>query len=210
MKIIAIEANIGAGKSTLLPKLVEQLNKATGQEWSQIIEPVDNDEEFSTLLNDFITHPEDANKRIRFQLFITNQRQNLLKDLPDGNYIIERSLFSDIVFSQVSFLATERPDAAYMDYFYQIKSALKTYPKIDAIVYIDRSPSACKVSCEQRNRGAESEYTIDYFWDLKRFHDACLPQIAREYDTKLIINECGRSYPDAWIITQQLLHQKVI
>ena len=193
MKIIAIEANIGAGKSTLLAPLCSELELWSGEDWEIIKEPVDEDPEFHRLLKDFVAHPDDADKRVLFQKYITAQRQELLKGLPDGNYLIERSLFSDLVFTQTYFLTAERPSAHYMDYYYDIKRRLKDYPQIDCVIYLDRDPQACYDSIAHRGREGE-HYPLEVLQDLKRFHDACLPQIAREYNTTLVTVDLGSAY----------------
>ena len=91
MKLIAIEANIAAGKSTLAPKLAKEMG------YEYILEEADTNEEFKRLLKDYT---EDPSKRIVFQKWITNHRAELCKKLdPNGKYIIERSLFSDLLFS---------------------------------------------------------------------------------------------------------------
>ena len=118
---------------------------------------------FLALLQDFTARPDDANARIRFQLYITRMRQRLLQALPDGNYVIERSLYSDVVFCQTNFLQTERPDARYMDYYYQIKACFKDYPPIDVVLYIDRDPQACFASCMQRARRAKPPIRLTIF-----------------------------------------------
>lgn len=194
MKIVAIEANIGVGKSTLLKPLQHELQLWSGEDWDVLIEPVDEDPEFHRLLKMYIENPHVPEERIKFQKYLTKQRQEMLRDLPDGNYIIERSLFSDIVFCQLNFLTMERPDAHYMDYFYDIKRRLKDYPQIDAIVYLDKDPKSCLESIAKRGREGEDGYTLDYIEDVKRFHDACLPQIAREYNTKLITFDLEKDY----------------
>lgn len=193
MRIIAIEANIGAGKSTLLEPLRKELELWSGEDWEIILEPVDQDPEFHRLLKEFVSCPEDADKRVRFQKYITAQRQELMRDLPDGNYLIERSLFSDLVFTQAYFLTAERPSAHYMDYYYDIKRRLKDYPKIDVVLYLDRDPKACYESIAKRGREGE-HYDLHILEDLKRFHDACLPQIAREYNTQFVHVDLGKEY----------------
>lgn len=197
MKIIAIEANIAAGKTTLLKPLAISLSEITGLNWHIIKEPVDEDPVFLELLKVFIENPEDADARIAFQLYITRCRQNLLKNIPDGNYIIERSLFSDIVFCHVSFLMTEQPSAKYMSYFYHIKNCLNNYPHIDLVIYIDRNIEACFNACMVRGRAGENKYSLNYFEDVKAFHDACLPQITRQYGAKLLTHrvESGFACP---------------
>lgn len=189
MKIVAIEANIAAGKSTLLEPLAAALFEKTGVKWDVIREPVDEDPIFLNLLQVFVENPNDADARVAFQLYITRYRQNLLKTIPDGNYIIERSLFSDIVFCHVNFLQTEQPSAMYMTYFYQIKEYLKSYPPIDLVVYIDRDAESCFNACIARGRSGEEKYTKDYFEDVKAFHDACLPQITRQYGSQLLTHK---------------------
>lgn len=193
MKIVAVEANVGAGKSTLLGELVSELQLWSGEDWEVILEPVDSDPEFHRLLADSLANPDDADKRVIFQKYITAQRQELLRGLPEGNYIIERSLFSDLVFSQMYFLSSEMPSGQYLDYYYNIKERLRDYPKIDVVVYLDRDPKACQESIALRGREGEF-YELHTLEDLKRFHDACLPQIAREFNTKLITIDLGKSY----------------
>ncbi|AFJ45763.1 deoxynucleoside kinase [Shimwellia blattae] len=194
MKIVAVEANIAAGKTTLLAPLAQALSEKTGTTWKVIREPVDEDPVFLELLKVFVENPEDADARVAFQLYITRSRQGLLKDVPEGNYVIERSLFSDIVFCHVNFLMAEQPSARYMSYFYQIKAYLNSYPKIDLVVYIDRDAESCFNACRARGRAGESQYTLDYFKDLKAFHDACLPQITRQYGSKLLTCRVDRGF----------------
>ncbi len=199
MKIVAIEANIAAGKSILLVPLAVALTEKTGANWSVIKEPVDEDPVFLELLQVFVENPHDADARVAFQLYITASRQRLLNNIPEGNYVIERSLFSDIVFCHVNFLMTEQPSARYMSYFYQIKDNLRRYPHIDLVVYIDRNARACFNDCMARARPGEDKYTLDYFEDVKAFHDACLPQITRQYGSTLLTHrvQSGFACPEA-------------
>lgn len=193
LRIVAIEANIGAGKSTLLEGLRSEMQLWSGEDWEIVIEPVDTDPEFHRLLKEHLADPSDPDKRIVFQMYLTEQRQNLLKDLTKGNYIIERSLYSDIVFCQSYFLQTEKPSGEYLSYFYNIKERLKDYPQIDCVVYLDRDPEACAESIVKRGREGE-HYELDTLIDLKRFHDACLPQICREYGAELVHVDLGKDY----------------
>lgn len=194
MKIIAIEANIAAGKSTLLEPLRAELELWTGDKWTTLLEPVDEDPMFHKLLKQFIENPHNPDKRVEFQIYITKSRQEMLKDIPDGNYIIERSLFSDLVFSQLNFLTMELPSAHYMGYYYDIKRRLTDYPRIDCVVYLDKDPASCVQSIMKRGRDGEEGYELSYISDVKRFHDACLPQICREYNTEMVTVSLGEGY----------------
>lgn len=187
MKLIAIEGSVGTGKSTLLPKLVSVLNSRNESgNWMEIQEPV-NDPEFLRLLNEFTKNPTDSSKRIKFQLYITDRRSELMKNLPEGyNFIIERSLYSDIVFCQTNFLSMETPDAKYMDYFYYIKKKLEDYPRVNALVYLKSDPYKSYNRMLERGRAEEAGTPYEYFMDLEAFHVACLPQICRNYKTPYI------------------------
>ena len=177
---VAVEANIAAGKSTLLPQLAEELG------WEHIQEPV-NDPKFAELLEDFTQHPHDANRRIQFQKHITVRRANLVKELDSNrNYLIERSLYSDLIFSQANFLSMEQPSAMYMDYYYDIKRRLRDYPRISSVVYLKTTPEVAYNRLISRGRAAENGTPLKYIRDLHLFHEACLPQICREMQTPMI------------------------
>ncbi len=180
---VAVEANIAAGKSTLLPRLAAELG------WESLKEPVD-DARFTELLEDFTKHPHDANRRICFQKYITERRAELVKGLDTSkNYLIERSLYSDLIFSQANFLSMEQPDAMYMDYYYDIKRRLNEYPRISTVVYLRTSPEVAYNRLLSRGREAEEGTPLEYLKDLHNFHEACLPQICREMETPLLTLE---------------------
>ncbi len=179
MRLIAIEGNIGVGKSTLLPKLAEAIG------YKQLQEPVD-DPTFDRLLKGFTENPNDTKARLKFQRYITKTRYEQLQDLPDGNYIIERSLYSDLVFSQVNMLSMERPTGEYLSYYYDIIALMDTYPKIDAVVYLKADPSTSYKRMLGRGRAAEAGTPLSYIEDLEAYHQAALPQICRQFDTPLV------------------------
>lgn len=197
MKLVVIEGGIGAGKSTVLPAVRDELKALTGNDWKILIEPVDTDPEFHRLLKQFIENPSDANKRAEFQNYMTESRANMLVGIPDGNYILERSLFSDLVFTHTNMLSTSCPTGEYWNAYWDIAKRLEDYPKPDALVYISRNPMACYESAVSRDRDGESGYDPVYFEDLHRFHLACLPQSTRKYNVPYIEHDCGTDYPDA-------------
>jgi deoxyadenosine/deoxycytidine kinase len=182
MKILVVEANISAGKSTMLPALALHLG------YTHIQEPVD-DPTFTRLLKLFTQNPTDTKIRLDFQRYITSSRSALLKGLPDGNYVVERSLFSDLIFSQVNMLGMERPSGEYLSYYYDIIDQLKDYPQTDAIIYLRTNPEAVHNRLLERGRDAEQGTPLEYMRDLHNYHEACLPQICRAYNTELITFE---------------------
>lgn len=180
MRLIAVEGSIGTGKSTLLPKLAEKLG------YTYLLEPVDSDPVFAKLLKAFTDNPTNTAIRLDFQRYITESRANLLKDIPDGNYLIERSLFSDLIFSNTNMLELERPDGIYQGYYYDIIDRLKEYPKVDAIIYLRTTPEVVYDRMVARSRDAEAGTPLHYLQELHLAHEAGLPQICRVYDTPLL------------------------
>lgn len=180
---VAVEANIAAGKSTLLPKLAAELD------WDPIQEPAE-DPEFARLLKDFTTHPKDPDKRIAFQQYITERRAQIVQELPkDRNYLIERSLYSDLIFTQANFLSMEKPDERYMLHYCDIQRRLNDYPVISAVVYLSTVPETAHDRLLRRARSAENGTPLSYIRDIHNYHEAILPQVCRSMNTPLITVE---------------------
>lgn len=204
MRLVAVEANIGVGKSTLLPRLVDALNffnsGVGGKPWRQIQEPAD-DPKFMQLLDAFYKEPTTEN-RVKFQYYVTNRRHDMLQELDTSfNYVIERSLYSDLIFCQLNFLEMECPEGRYMNYYYNIKRKMETYPKIDDVVYLTCDPSRAVKSIKERGRECEQGISYDYISELESFHRACLPQQCRVYGAKLHTfdwTDYGCQYAIAW------------
>ncbi len=177
---VAVEANIAAGKTTLLPKLAAELG------WEHLKEPVD-DPKFTALLEDFTRHPADSGCRIRFQQYITERRAALVESLPtDKNYLIERSLYSDLIFTQANFLSMPQPDENLMLHYCEIQRRLKDYPRISAVVYLRTTPEIAHKRLQQRARQAEDGTPLSYIRDIHNYHEAMLPQICEMMGTPLL------------------------
>ncbi len=186
-KLIAVEGNIGVGKSTLLPKLIDNLNEHSEQQWQLIIEDVDTDLEFQRLLKAFTVDPT---KRIEFQRYITNKRATICQNLdPKFNYVIERSLFSDLVFCQANLAEACRPDGQDLDYYYDIQEKLKDYPQVSAVIYLKSDPIVSYQRMIERARDAETGTTQEYLQLISDCHDTFLPHICRRYNTQFIVQE---------------------
>lgn len=183
MKIICVEGNIGAGKSTILPELAKELHCVP------LLEPVDTDPEFQRLLGEFTAHPASVKARNNFQMYMTNQRADLLKGLDTSkNYIIERSLLSDLVFTHACMANYENTpdDAAYhMDCYKHLISRIHDYPTIDYCIYLQTTPLTAYNRMRKRGRKEEESVGLNYITDLSRFHDAVLPQVCRKAGTAL-------------------------
>lgn len=186
-KLVAIEGNIGVGKSTLLPLLAKELTEHDNANWRLILEDVDSDPEFQRLLQAFTV---DATRRIEFQRYITNKRSDICKDLdPAFNYIIERSLFSDLVFCQANLAEACRPDGKDLDYYYDIQAKLVDYPRVSAVVYLRCEAETAYTRMLSRARDAEQGTPRDYLQLISDCHDTFLPHICRKYDTVLLTED---------------------
>lgn len=186
-KLIAVEGNIGVGKSTLLPKLVDELNQKSSQPWQLIIEDVDCDLEFQRLLKAFTVDPT---KRIEFQRYITNKRAVICQELnPNYNYVIERSLFSDLVFCQANLAEACRPDGQDLDYYYDIQQKLQDYPQVSAVIYLKSDPVVSYQRMIARARDAEVGTSQEYLQLISDCHDTFLPHICRRYNTQYIVQD---------------------
>tara|TARA_B100000949_G_C14281211_1_gene451934 strand:+ start:79 stop:756 length:678 start_codon:yes stop_codon:yes gene_type:complete len=188
-KIIAVEGNIGAGKSTVLPKLQAALNsmEGNGKPWQILYEEVESDPEFQRLLSDFT---KDPTKRIAFQRYITNRRAAVCANLdPNFNYVIERSLFSDLVFCQANLMEACRPDGQDVDYYYDIEKRLVDYPQVSSVVYLRTDPKVCYERMLSRARGAEDGTPLSYLTLLSGMHDVLLPVICNKYNTQLLTHD---------------------
>ncbi|MGI9279725.1 MAG: deoxynucleoside kinase [Endozoicomonas sp.] len=185
---VAVEANIAAGKTTLLPKLAEALD------WDPIQEPVE-DPEFTRLLTEFTQNPSDSSKRINFQRYITERRAGIVKNLPKNrNYLIERSLYSDLIFTQANFLSMEQPDTDFMLHYCEIQRKLREYPVINAVIYLRTTPEVAHNRLLSRGREAENGTPFEYIRDIHHYHEAILPQICESMNTPMITldwNEFG-------------------
>lgn len=197
MKIITVEGNIGTGKSTLLPKLAEAL----GAEY--LLEPVDTDGEFQRLLGNFTSNPKDVDARNEFQMYMTNQRADLLIGLdPEGTYVIERSLLSDLVFTHAcmaNYENTPEDAARHMDCYKHLIARIHDYPTMDVCLYLKADPSVSYSRMQKRGRKEEKGVPLNYLEDLSNFHDAVLPQVCRKAGTKLITVDWNEPVPAKYV-----------
>lgn len=183
MKFICVEGSIGAGKSTLLPLLAAQIG------YVHLLEPVDQDPIFREKLQRFTSNPKCVHARNDFQMYMTNQRFELLNSLPEGNYLIERSLLSDLVFTHAcmsSYEGTPEEAALHMESYRHLIGRINDYPKMDACLYLKTSPVTAYQRMLGRGRKEEKGTPLSYMVDVSNYHDAVLPQVCRKMGTKLV------------------------
>lgn len=202
--ILAVEGSIGAGKSTLLPKLAEVLG------FEFLLEPVDTDGEFKRLLGVFMNNPKCVHARNDFQMYITNQRADMLKDIdPNGKYLIERSLLSDLVFTHAcmaNYEDTPEDAAHHMDCYKHLIARLQDYPTINTCLYLKTDPVVAYSRVMNRGREEEKFMPMSYMRDLSAFHDAVLPQACRKAGTRLIVIDWN-TFKDPELVVREMCAQ---
>ncbi|WP_028115327.1 deoxynucleoside kinase [Ferrimonas senticii] len=203
-ELVAVEGNIGVGKSTLVPKLVEHLNRMDDRPWKMILEDVDTNPEFKRLLAEFT---QDPTKRINFQRFITNHRAELCADLdPNYNYVLERSLYSDLVFCQANLQEACRPDGEDLTYYYDIWDKLDAYPRVTSVMYLRSNPMIAFNRMINRARDAENGTPLSYIKLISDCHDTFLPHICERKGT-LLLTEQWDNFGDSERLAKRILHK---
>lgn len=180
---IAVEGNIGVGKSTLLPKLRDALAE-NGDDWEVLSERADEDPEFRNLLAEFY---KDPNKQAQFQSWITRRRFREFQELAPNptHFLFERSFLGEVVFGHANLLRHERPDAQYINFFFNSVDALKKC-RYDAVVYLQAKPQTCFDRIRYRDRGAESGISYEYVQYLHQCYETHLPETARIFNIPLL------------------------
>ena len=176
-KIISIEGNIGSGKSTIIRNLEK---KYTGfSDYVFLKEPVHiwetiQDKNGKTILEKFYKNPEKYAFAFQVMAYATRSAilQDALRENPDCKYILcERSLEADNqIFAKMLKNDDKMEEVEYeiYEYFYKTR---KQNMNLDAVVYIDASPSVCIERINKRNRDGETNISIEYLEDCKNYHD---------------------------------------
>lgn len=176
--------------------MLPALALALGAEY--ILEPVDTDGEFHRLLVAFLEGGVD--ERNDFQMYMTNQRADMLVGLdPEGSYVIERSLLSDLVFTHATmsqYENTPEEAARHMDCYKHLIARLGDYPLMNKCLYLKTTPEVAYERMMGRGREGEVESTsLDYLRDVSAFHDAVLPQVCRKAGTELVVVDWDKGLP---------------
>ena len=151
--------------------------------------------------------------RIRFQRFITNHRAQLLEDLDESyNYVIERSLISDLIFLKANLCKMPRPDGEDIHYYYDIHDRLRQYPKLDMVLYLKTTAAVCFERMQQRGRESEKGTPDSYIRLLSDYHDCMLPHLCEDHDIQLLTidwDDFGQPEQVAQLMRKHLSQQSV-
>ncbi len=167
---VAVIGNIGAGKSTLLQQLRE--TTVPGQ-WMFVDEPVQEWRD-NGLLAAFYANP--AHMGVAFQFVAFTSRLKLLAQqaqqrgsrgiISDNHIVVDRYVFADANLGK-----DEQVMNAYC-YMWDTWKLMAPESRLDLVIYLRQSPTACLRRVEQRGRAEETGVDLAYLESLHaRFED---------------------------------------
>ena len=164
-KIFSIEGNIGAGKTTLLQHLEKVIPNA-----KVIYEPVNEWKNIGgeDLLTYFYKDPKRWAYTFELQSMVSKVRKVKEAIMSDVDIILlERSIFSDKSFQNVSFLY-DRLTPLEMELLDQFKKDfMKDYPALNGVIYIDTDVKECLERIKKRGRNEEAGIDAEYLTKLE-------------------------------------------
>jgi len=171
--VYSIEGNIGVGKSTLVEFIKNNFENVI-----IVPEPVDIwntvvDRNGTNIIENYYYDPPKYAYCFQMMCYIT--RLTLLKkcyqEAPDGAIIItERCLHTDRnIFAQMLYDTEILNDIEYTVYTKWFDTFINEVP-IHGIIYMDLTPEIAFERIMLRDRKGESEITMEYLYNLRKYH----------------------------------------
>lgn len=169
---IQVEGIIGAGKTRLL-NIIE--NSSELNEVEIFLEPIEKWTNLNqrNLLQEFYANPSSA-AALTLQTYVYNTIfENHLKKSSKKIKVMERSVFSAMIFTQ---LQTESGNISKVDYdvlnhhHKLVVNNFGAFVKPDLIVYLDVDVPQCMKNISARSRTEEEGIPIDYMMKLDALH----------------------------------------
>ena len=167
MPIVLVEGNISAGKSTLCTHLGEELG------FKLYLEPT----AANPLLEKFYEDPKTW--ALPLQFWVLRQRyftyiealrasqEESRSGTPCAGVVLDRSVFSDIVFADKNHRDGNISEEGYQTYLELRKELLRALPLPDCVLYLDASPEVCHDRMQNlRKRDCEAGVPLDYLQGL--------------------------------------------
>lgn len=182
-RVIIIEGNISAGKSTLARELGNELG------YKVFYEPTVT----NPYLDKFYANP--AKFALPMQLWFLRQRFDtycaaLEYASQHGGVILDRSLFSDIVFALKNRQDGNINEEGFDEYLALRAQFLQGVQAPHAVVYLDVSPQLCHDRVHNlRKRDCEAGIPLEYLEGLDRCYKDFLRQMSEEHQCAMICKE---------------------
>ena len=173
---ISLEASIGVGKSTLLPMLAEELGITA------VEEDLTSGSEFLEALDKF---NKDKSKALNLQVTLNKIRNRLAKSHLVGEYLTERSMLSDIVFTKVMADSGFMPKSDYRLFYSMAMENLRNNPP-ETVVFLACDAQVAYDRMMSRGRSEESNNDLQYMIDLEEAHEDMLVEMCSDLDIPFI------------------------
>jgi len=166
-KIYSVEGNIGAGKTTILKIIGQKLDDVEFVE-----EPVSIWQNLGgdNLLEKFYENPERWG--FSFEFYCMLSKINALckvADTPKPFIVLERSLFSNKIFMDISKNLGTLNDMEYTMLMNTYDLYIQhVYPHLSGIIYLNTPVNLCINRIINRNRGEESGVDVEYLTLLEK------------------------------------------
>ena len=165
-RIYVIEGNIGAGKTIFL-----QLIKNLVKDAEFVEEPVNQWQNVGgkNLLNAFYSSPERWGFSFEIYVMMTKIQSLFKAANSDKNIlIVERSIFSDKIFTEISYDNGKLNKMEYAMFLETLNFYINhIYPELTGIIYLDTPVEECIKRIKSRNRPEEKNIDIKYLTDIK-------------------------------------------
>lgn len=187
--IIVVDAIIGSGKTTLIRECLLPGLSAKGFRVTEVREPVEKWKENGRLAQ-FYQNPGRRGYQFQTMAFhdrICEARETYGKCMDTDIFLLERSIFTDILFMKVLYESgaidkTEHDD--YLDLWTMWKYLMPFEP--DLFLYLRPAVETCMQRLKERNRDAEAGVTEEYQRLLLQKHDEFLSGEMVNIGTKLV------------------------
>lgn len=214
--IVVVDGVIGAGKTTLIRECLLPALTERGWKVTEVREPVDRWKKNGRLQQFY----EDPNRRAyQFQTMAfhdrihecmeTYERYGTSSDV----FILERSIFTDILFMKMLLMSKTIDQTEYDDYLALWNMWDRVMPfQPDLFVYLKPSITECMKRLRERNREGETGVSEEYQSNLLKVHDQFLGKssvkIGRNHYVPRLLLETNDNFRDC-LDTKQRVSQEI-
>ena len=164
---IAVSGIIGVGKTTLTSSLGEKFKADV------LYEPVDKNEYLEKFYKDM--------KRYSFpmQIYLLNHRfqQHQQMVWSKNNTIQDRSIYEDVIFAKMLYEDGLMEELDFNTYRHLYSNMSNFLHRPDLIVYLNVEPEEALRRIKMRNRGCETNLSIEYLSSLKKGYEDWLEDV---------------------------------
>jgi len=213
--ILVVDGVIGAGKTTLIRECLLPTLTSRGWKVTEVREPVDKWKQNGRLRQFY----EDPKRRAyQFQTMAFHDRVKECMDTYDRYanssdvFILERSIFTDILFIKMLLDSDQIDQTEYDDYLSLWNMWDRVMPfHPDLFIYLRPSLNECMRRLRERNRDGESGVSEEYQRSLLKEHDEFLGsssvKIGRNHYVPRLLLDTDNNFRDSPVIREEISEQ---